>query len=89
MSLDVYLSKMMPTEVFTGNITHNLGKMADKVVLSNGQTLYQILWRPDECTPPYTKASEIAELDGIFYFRIPRNIRNTIQRMVGATMMVW
>ena len=62
MSLDVSLLKMMPTEVFTGNITHNLGKMASKVVLSNGITLYNILWRPDECTPPYTRAEEISEL---------------------------
>ena len=62
MSLDVYLTKVMPTEVYSGNITHNLGKMASKVVLSPGQTLYQIVWRPDECAPPYTKASEIAEL---------------------------
>lgn len=62
MSLDVYLKQVMPTEVYSANITHNLGKMANKVILSNGQTLYSILWRPDECTPPYTKASEIADL---------------------------
>lgn len=62
MSLDVYLTKPMPTDVYSANITHNLGYMANAVVLSNGQTLYQILWRPDECTPPYTRAGEIAEL---------------------------
>ena len=62
MSLDVYLTKIMPTEVYSSNITHNLGKMANAVKLSTGETLYQILWRPDECTPPYTKAEEIAEL---------------------------
>ena len=62
MSLDVYLKQVMPTEVFTGNITHNLGKMASAVKLSNGNTLYSILWRPDECSPPYTRAEEISEL---------------------------
>lgn len=62
MSLDVYLTKVMPTEVYSSNITHNLGKMANHVILRNGQTLYEILWRPDECNPPYTKASEISEL---------------------------
>ena len=48
MSLDVYLTKVMPTEVYSSNITHNLGKMANQVLLSNGHTLYQVLWRPDE-----------------------------------------
>ena len=62
MSLDVYLRQVMPTEVYSDNITHNLGKMATQVVLSNGVTLYEILWRPDECNPPYTKAREIADL---------------------------
>lgn len=62
MSLDVSLMITQPTEVYTSNITHNLGKMADAVKLSDGNTLYNILWRPDECIPPYTKASEISEL---------------------------
>lgn len=62
MGLDVYLMQTIPTEIYSGNITHNLGKMADAVTLSNGQTLYQILWRPDECDPPYTKAHEIISL---------------------------
>ena len=48
MSLDVYLTKVMPTEVYSSNITHNLGKMANQVLLSNGHTLYEVLWRPDE-----------------------------------------
>ena len=60
MSLDVYLTKVMPTEVYSSNITHNLGKMANKVVLSNGKTLYDILWRPDEHGFKY--AREISEL---------------------------
>jgi len=62
MSLDVSLIITKPTEVYSANITHNLGEMAEAVKLSDGNTLYNILWRPDECIPPYTKASEISEL---------------------------
>lgn len=42
MSLDVSLSALRQTCVFDSNITHNLGKMADKV------GIYYHLWRPDE-----------------------------------------
>ena len=42
MSLDVYLKVMKPTEVYSGNITHNLGKMADAA------GIYMCLWRPEE-----------------------------------------
>jgi hypothetical protein len=62
MSLDVTLMITQPTEVYTSNITHNLGVMARAVKLSDGNTLYNILWRPDECIPPYEVASEISEL---------------------------
>jgi hypothetical protein len=48
MSLDIDLMVTQPVSVFDANITHNLGKMADQVKLSNGMTLYQVLWRPDE-----------------------------------------
>ena len=48
MSLDVYLMVTKPVEVYESNITHNLGKMAVQVKLSNGMTLYDVLWRPDE-----------------------------------------
>lgn len=48
MSLDVDLMVVQPVSVYSDNITHNLGKMADNVVLSNGMTLYEVLWRPDE-----------------------------------------
>ena len=48
MSLDVDLMVTQPTSVYSGNITHNLGAMAGAVVLSNGMTLYHVLWRPDE-----------------------------------------
>ena len=48
MSLDVDLMVTQPVSVYSNNITHNLGKMADNVVLSNGMTLYEVLWRPEE-----------------------------------------
>ena len=48
MSLDVDLMVTQPCSVYSSNITHNLGKMASEVKLSNGMTLYQVLWRPDE-----------------------------------------
>lgn len=48
MSLDVDLMVTQPVSVYSGNITHNLNSMAAAVVLSNGLTLYQVLWRPDE-----------------------------------------
>ena len=48
MSLDVDLMVNEPTSVYSYNITHNLGKMAGEVKVSNGLTLYDILWRPDE-----------------------------------------
>jgi hypothetical protein len=48
MSLDVDLMVTQPCSVYSANITHNLGKMAEAVLLSNGKTLYQVLWRPDE-----------------------------------------
>lgn len=48
MSLDVSLKETHPVNVFSLNITHNLNKMARAVELSNGMTLYDVLWRPDE-----------------------------------------
>ena len=42
MSLDVYLIKVKPTSVYSANITHNLGKMAEKA------GIYKALWRPEE-----------------------------------------
>ena len=60
MSLDVDLMVTQPTSVYNGNITHNLGKMASQVKLSNDKTLYDILWRPEEHGFYY--ANEISEL---------------------------
>ena len=62
MSLDIDLMVMQPSSVYSANITHNLGAMAREVKLSDGNTLYTILWRPDECIPAYTKADEISGL---------------------------
>lgn len=53
MSLDVYLKKMMPTEVYSANITHNLGAMAREA------GIYMHLWRPDEID--VTKAAQLIE----------------------------
>jgi hypothetical protein len=61
MSLDVDLIVTQPVSVFDANITHNLTKMASEVKLSNGMTLYQVLWRPDEMVG-LNKAEDIADL---------------------------
>ena len=53
MSLDVTLSKIMLTEVYTANITHNLGKMAERA------GIYKHLWRPDEIG--ITKAQDLIQ----------------------------
>lgn len=42
MSLDVTLTAVRPTEVYSANITHNLGKMAREA------GIYECLWRPEE-----------------------------------------
>lgn len=53
MSLDVSLIKTQPTEIYSRNITHNLGKMAEAA------GVYKHLWRPDEIG--ITKAGELIE----------------------------
>ena len=60
MSLDVDLMVTQPVSIYSGNITHNLGKMAGEVKLSNGKTLYDVLWRPEEHN--YFTAEDISEL---------------------------
>lgn len=42
MSLDVTLSEMRMSEVFSDNITHNLNTMAEAA------GLYEVLWRPED-----------------------------------------
>jgi hypothetical protein len=42
MSLDVWLTAVQPTEVYSRNITHNLNKMAMEA------GIYEPLWRPEE-----------------------------------------
>ncbi len=54
MSLDVYLTANRPTEVFSANITHNLGPMAREA------GLYEALWRPEELK--IKRAVELAPL---------------------------
>jgi hypothetical protein len=51
MSLDVYLKVTMPTDVYSANITHNLGPMAQEA------GIYMTLWCPDELG--FTKAEEL------------------------------
>jgi hypothetical protein len=53
MSLDVYLTAVRPTEVYSANITHNLNRMAEEA------GLYLYLWRPDEIG--ITKAGQLIE----------------------------
>jgi len=54
MSLDVYISAVVKTEVFERNITHNLGGMAADA------GLHKPLWRPEELG--ITKCSELTPL---------------------------
>jgi hypothetical protein len=49
-----------PVSVYDNNITHNLSKMAFEVKLTNGLSLYDVLWRPDE--HELELAEDIAEL---------------------------
>lgn len=51
MSLDVYLEVVRPCRIYSGNVTHNLGKMATEA------GIYQHLWRPDELG--ITKAGQL------------------------------
>ena len=44
MSLDVTLIRTQPTEVFSANITHNLGRMG----MAEKAGIYKHLWRPAE-----------------------------------------
>jgi len=63
MSLDVDLMVTQPVSVYSGNITHNLGKMAAEVkipYMAGTVTLYTVLWRPEELQ--FTNAREIADL---------------------------
>lgn len=58
MSLDVYLTTKdldgNDIDVFSANITHNLGRMADEA------GIYKALWRPEE--EGWTKAGDIVEI---------------------------
>lgn len=54
MSLDVYLERLQPTEVYWANITHNLNRMAEEA------GIYKALWRPEEIG--VTKAAQLIPL---------------------------
>lgn len=43
-------------DYWSGNITHNLGQMANNCKIEGDMTLYKLLWRPDE--NGYLKLSE-------------------------------
>ena len=51
------------------NITHNMNIMAEHVPLSNGSTLYQLLWRGEEMNPPIETADQMKDLlcEGLKY----------------------
>ena len=53
MSLDVWLTAIRPTEVYSSNITHNLGEMAAEA------GIYDCLWRPE--TKGISKAEQLIE----------------------------
>lgn len=53
MSLDISLTRMQPAEVFSANVTHNLGRMAEQA------GIYKHLWRPEEIG--ITKAWQLIE----------------------------
>jgi len=42
MSLDISLSRMQPSEIWSYNVTHNLGPMAEAA------GVYRCMWRPEE-----------------------------------------
>jgi hypothetical protein len=89
MSLDVDLMVTQPVSVYESNITHNLGKMAGAVELSNGMTLYDVFFG-DQTNKKVYRLLEISRScwtkDGIFCFPTQRNIRDIIQRMAGVRM---
>ena len=54
MSLDVFLTQVQETEVYSSNITHNLNKMASQA------GLYHVLWHPE--TLGVARAGELIPL---------------------------
>ena len=60
MSLDIDLIEKWEGSVFSKNITHNLGKMADNIPVGNNTTLYDIMWDLEVKFPKRTKAKQIA-----------------------------
>ena len=60
MSLDIDLVEKWEGVVFSKNITHNLGNMANHVPIGNSATLYDIMWNLEDKFPNRTKAKQIA-----------------------------
>lgn len=60
MSLDLSLSAARKVQVYSGNITHNLGRMAGEA------GIYQYLWRPEEVNVK-TASDMIAPLEKGLY----------------------
>lgn len=60
MSLDIDLIEKWEGEVFSKNITHNLNKMANNVIIDKNTTLYDIMWDLEDKFPNRTKARQVA-----------------------------
>ena len=73
MSLDVYLSAVRETEVYSANITHNCGRMAELA------GIYEGLWRPDEIS--VTKAAQLIPLlrDGLAKMRATPEVFRAVE----------
>ena len=57
MSLDITLCAWRCTDDWQGSLTDNLASMARQIHLSDGNTLYKILWES-----PYSHAGQIVHL---------------------------
>lgn len=65
MSLDIYLEEKIITDVYESNITHNLGKMADKA------GIYECLWHPESLG--INKAIQLIEPLMIGIYKLRKN----------------
>lgn len=78
-------------EIWHGNVTHNLGRMADKVS-PGARSLYQLLWHPPETTVTRGWVSEVFECyqelkNQRDYFK-PMEEKNRITEKNGETY-IW
>jgi hypothetical protein len=86
MSLDVYLTKTVPSTVFSCNITHNLNKMAEEA------GIYKHLWYPEsigmtkalDLIRPLTKAIELMEENPVRFRKLnPSNGWGTYEDLLN------